>query len=1255
MKKTRHVIKNESSEEDYENPAYYQGSHGGPCIPAIEKFFFSIDSGEELEIIESLSFLSSELSMVDEQVLATQPLDKVLSMLLNCLHSSHGEVLLQSMTCITLILDTLPELAEIVISYGGLQLICEKMSNFGLIDLSEQAVRTLEKISLEFPTDTLEARTIESVLSIIDYFDVDVQKKILNIMCNSIRALESIDTVDRQILPQIPAILALVRDKTNDFRTERVLEFLTIFIDNLLMILPHKGDLFKKYSKVLVDYGVVRVLLDVFPNHLTLVLRLLYNFCNHSAVALKSFLTIGGFEIIKEALIDSPSLDSNMFTGVLNLLDSLLPKIPASESWNKEKIEFYNTHPEFIESISELILPRTISIYENFLSKEDKIVMISILEKILKLASIDLISNYLACQSFSTFISELMISKDLHTVRAALRISLSLYEKIPQKIALNFAREGVIARVTALKDPDRLKEFKKVPEKKIGGNFDELILRAGELRNPYQIESMLTNIKCKMLKPANLEDYKKELINYSKKILEKHKMHENKKAPRIGKEVKMVAQKLSNCFGESAFDLLVKITGLLNSNEKLSYYEISNSLLADSLWKWLSECSIEKLLVRLQEFLKVFLKESVHGENFFVMLVKYLVGTANFIHHFRIILHDTKSLGVKRNHKAKILLEYHGLHADESLMRDSEFAVRHNLFTAHSRLQICTHYLFSFRNLQDLLLKITSDSELNHLVHQKLVNESTFQMFENKPNAKNLQIVIINGSKEVSRNSTVLNLISKKAQLQLKFKIVRQSAPDLHAKYLKSPCEIIENILQESAHVGLEPKDKSYPYFRLLKYLYQISEHFPHLNYLLGMPNLPPLSKNIFTSSKLSALLSRQLQDDVAIEGNVPAQWVKHMPLNCKFLFISKPRSEYMENFGFDKIYKSEKKYRYSVNRDSLLENAIKILEDTPTCLETLLEIEYIGEVGTGLGPTIEFFSLVSQEIKKLKIWRNMCEHSELFPAPISECGERWEELFEFVGKFIGKAMLDGRHIDFQISPVMWKLVFSQAISVLDLKVIDKHIGKSIVEALASPKGIEKSELTFTLPGYFEIELKPNGKNLMVTSENFEEYAELVTNLSLCQEKQAKAFKKGLNSMLQVDIFSIFYYSEIEDLLCGENSSKWDTETLKQFITPAHGYTGNSKTFSNLLEVLQTFDPLKRRHFLEFVTGFPRLPVGGFSKLTPKLLVVKKDVQTDPDLCLPSVMTCQNYLKIPDYTSLEVLQKNLEYAIQEGRQSFHLS
>jgi len=40
---------------------------------------------------------------------------------------------------------------------------------------------------------------------------------------------------------------------------------------------------------------------------------------------------------------------------------------------------------------------------------------------------------------------------------------------------------------------------------------------------------------------------------------------------------------------------------------------------------------------------------------------------------------------------------------------------------------------------------------------------------------------------------------------------------------------------------------------------------------------------------------------------------------------------------------------------------------------------------------------------------------------------------------------------------------------------------------------------------------------------------------------------------------------------------------------------------------------------------------------------------------LPSVMTCVNYLKLPDYSTIEVMKAKMDVAIKEGQGAFHLS
>jgi E3 ubiquitin-protein ligase TRIP12 len=60
--------------------------------------------------------------------------------------------------------------------------------------------------------------------------------------------------------------------------------------------------------------------------------------------------------------------------------------------------------------------------------------------------------------------------------------------------------------------------------------------------------------------------------------------------------------------------------------------------------------------------------------------------------------------------------------------------------------------------------------------------------------------------------------------------------------------------------------------------------------------------------------------------------------------------------------------------------------------------------------------------------------------------------------------------------------------------------------------------------------------------------------------------------------------------------------------------------------------------------------------LTPPFTVVRKESADHPaDAVLPSVMTCQNYLKLPAYSSRQILESKLRLAFEEGQGSFHLS
>lgn len=196
------------------------------------------------------------------------------------------------------------------------------------------------------------------------------------------------------------------------------------------------------------------------------------------------------------------------------------------------------------------------------------------------------------------------------------------------------------------------------------------------------------------------------------------------------------------------------------------------------------------------------------------------------------------------------------------------------------------------------------------------------------------------------------------------------------------------------------------------------------------------------------------------------------------------------------------------------------------------------------------------------------------------------------------------------------------------------------------------------MPGFPNIELRKGGKEIAVTLNNLGNYIDLVSYWSLVEgvSKQMEAFKDGFNSVFDLSHLKLFYPEELEQLFCGSNYKNWDIKMLIESCKTDHGFTHESRAIKFLFEILSSYNIEEQRNFLQFLTGSPRLPIGGFKSLNPPFTIVKKSlIESDNPNCLPSVMTCVNYLKLPDYPTIDMMREKLKMAINEGQFSFHLS
>jgi len=200
--------------------------------------------------------------------------------------------------------------------------------------------------------------------------------------------------------------------------------------------------------------------------------------------------------------------------------------------------------------------------------------------------------------------------------------------------------------------------------------------------------------------------------------------------------------------------------------------------------------------------------------------------------------------------------------------------------------------------------------------------------------------------------------------------------------------------------------------------------------------------------------------------------------------------------------------------------------------------------------------------------------------------------------------------------------------------------------------------LDFTLPGQPEVELVADGAAKDVTLDNVGEYVQRVLEVYLADgvKAQVAAFRSGFSTVFPISRLAAFSPDELDVLLNGSRE-RWEVATIVEYLKFDHGYTRSSRAVGFLLEVICEFNDATLATFLKFVTGSPRLPVGGLARLSPRLTIVQKRPEdgVSPDAYLPSVMTCANYVKLPDYSSKEIMRERLLTAISEGQGAFYLS
>lgn len=195
-----------------------------------------------------------------------------------------------------------------------------------------------------------------------------------------------------------------------------------------------------------------------------------------------------------------------------------------------------------------------------------------------------------------------------------------------------------------------------------------------------------------------------------------------------------------------------------------------------------------------------------------------------------------------------------------------------------------------------------------------------------------------------------------------------------------------------------------------------------------------------FVNNGLDRKLSDQMKEDIWGEQpqNLPPWWI-YLILSYPFLFRYETRGKFFRLAAYFHMKPTNflgtmadtnlvVKAEGFVSRNDILKDAIQLMDEHASN-HKILEVKFNGEEGVGIGPTSEFYTMVCEEFRKCEfMWRKDISFG-LFPRPrLASSIEEAKPMFVRLGKFVGKAIEDGRLLDIHFSKAFYKLILGKVI-----------------------------------------------------------------------------------------------------------------------------------------------------------------------------------------------------------------------------------
>uniref|UniRef100_A0A3P8XAK4 HECT-type E3 ubiquitin transferase n=1 Tax=Esox lucius TaxID=8010 RepID=A0A3P8XAK4_ESOLU len=332
--------------------------------------------------------------------------------------------------------------------------------------------------------------------------------------------------------------------------------------------------------------------------------------------------------------------------------------------------------------------------------------------------------------------------------------------------------------------------------------------------------------------------------------------------------------------------------------------------------------------------------------------------------------------------------------------------------------------------------------------------------------------------------------------------------------------------------------------------------------------------------------------------------------------------------------------------------------------IKGVIRVKFVNDLGVdeaGIDQDGVFKEFLEEIIKKvfnpaLNLFKTTSGNERLYPSPTSYIHENHLQLFEFVGKMLGKAMYEGIVVDvpfasFFLSQVMGHHHSTFYSSIDELPSLDSEFYKNLTSIKRYDGDV--SDLGLTLSYDEDVmgqlvchELIPGGKTMLVTNENKISYIHLMAHFRMHTQikEQTAAFIRGFRSIINPEWLHMFSTPEVQRLVSGDNA-EIDLDDLKKHTVYYGGFHSSHRVIIWLWDILSSdFTAEERAMFLKVSTTLYLCHDTGdtLGSVLRGFFTIRKK---EPGGRLPTSSTCFNLLKLPNYSKKSILRDKLRYAI----------